>query len=581
MAAAVLSEPISPGAQLGKYQIVHRIALGGMAEIYLARVVGIHGFEKFVVLKRILPQLAASEEFVQMFFREARVAAALDHANIAHVYDVGETRGVFFSTMEYLHGEDTRFIARELARDDQQIPIAQAVAVVIGVASGLHFAHEKRGADGELLGIVHRDISPSNIVVTYDGGVKIVDFGVAKISGDPELSQRYSLKGKLAYMSPEQLTGEVDRRSDVFSLGVVLYELTTGDRLFKAQTEAETVHAVLEAPVIKPSALVQGYPVELERIVMRAIDRDPARRYQTARELQIDLEAFARNRKLEVSSASLSEWMERRFGPKREIWYDLPLPPLEPDATPVVPSTEAETRVVSRSKLAIVVQQAADPSAELVDAPAARTRTAAPHARPGPGRLRAALVALTLIAAAGAALAYRRGPTLGRVSGTTAPPPPPRTVVVVAEKGAVALLPEPQKPGPPPPIVMPLQAPASRPRATARHDRRAVHPARAGRVGAGEAFSATLARHQSEIRRCFAEAGPDRPEGGEISLRFQAGRDGRVTSLTVLPEATAATPLGACLAKVGASTVFSPQREPMQFRIPLTVQAARGVESTP
>src|SRR5262249_19573921 len=154
--------------------------------IYLARVTGMEGFEKFVVLKRILPQLAAHDEFVQMFFREARVAAALDHANIANVYEIGETEGVLFFTMEYLHGEDTRRIVRRLAKGGERLPLEHALGIVIGVASGLHFAHEKKGADGQPLGIVHRDVSPSNIVVTYDGGVKIVDFGVAKISADRE-----------------------------------------------------------------------------------------------------------------------------------------------------------------------------------------------------------------------------------------------------------------------------------------------------------------------------------------------------------------------------------------------------------
>src|SRR5262249_47290017 len=153
--------------------------------------------------------------------REARLAATLDHANIAHVYDIGETSGVYFFTMEYLHGQDLRNIMREVSRREARLPLEHALAIVMGAASGLHFAHEKTATDGKPLGIVHRDMSPSNIVVTYDGGVKVVDFGVAKMQADPELSQRYSLKGKLAYMSPEQLESRpIDRRSDVFSLGI-------------------------------------------------------------------------------------------------------------------------------------------------------------------------------------------------------------------------------------------------------------------------------------------------------------------------------------------------------------------------
>ena len=225
--------PVPPGARIGKYEVVHRIATGGMAEIFLVRAVGIYGFEKYVVLKRILPQHAASEEFVKMFLKEARVAASLDHANIAQVHDIGEAGGSTFFTMEYLHGEDLRHIVRYLDSRALRLPLEHALSIVIGAAAGLHFAHEKKGPDGRSLGIVHRDVSPANIVVTYDGGVKLVDFGIAKLATDPELSQRYALKGKLAYMSPEQLHNlPVDRRSDVFSLGIVLYEITTHARLF-------------------------------------------------------------------------------------------------------------------------------------------------------------------------------------------------------------------------------------------------------------------------------------------------------------------------------------------------------------
>ncbi|HXU04651.1 MAG TPA: serine/threonine-protein kinase, partial [Polyangia bacterium] len=270
MGAAAALALISPGTKLGKYRVLHRIAFGGMAEIYLARASGIQGFEKYVVLKRILPQFAQNHELIRMFLQEARLAAILDHANIAQVHDIGEEGGAFFFTMEYLHGEDVRVIRKRLADRSERIPLQHAVHVVIDAAAGLHFAHEKKGPDGASLGIVHRDLSPSNIVVTYAGGVKVVDFGVAKIATDAELSGRHSLKGKLAYMSPEQVTqGGVDRRSDVFALGIVLFELTVGRRLFKAAGDVETLRAVLEAPVPRPSEIVADYPADLERIVLK------------------------------------------------------------------------------------------------------------------------------------------------------------------------------------------------------------------------------------------------------------------------------------------------------------------------
>src|SRR5262245_3797092 len=179
---------IAPGARLGKYRVLHRIAFGGMAEIYLARASGIQGFEKFVVLKRILPQFAENHELIRMFLQEARLAALLDHANIAQVHDIGEDSGLFFFTMEYLHGEDVRRIVKHLNELGEGMPLDHAVHIVIDAAAGVHFAHEKQGPDGRSLGIVHRDLSPSNIVVTYAGGVKIVDFGVAKVAANADLS---------------------------------------------------------------------------------------------------------------------------------------------------------------------------------------------------------------------------------------------------------------------------------------------------------------------------------------------------------------------------------------------------------
>jgi serine/threonine protein kinase len=570
--------PILPGAHLGKYEIVHRIAFGGMAEIYLARASGIQGFEKYVVLKRILPQFAANDEFVRMFLQEARVAAALDHANIAHVYDIGEEGGVYFFTMEYLHGEDTRWILKKLARRNLRLPLEHAVAIGIGTAAGLHFAHEKKGSDGRLLGIVHRDTSPSNIVVTYDGGVKLVDFGVAKLAADPELSRRYSLKGKLAYMSPEQLENKpVDRRCDLFSLGTVLFELTTQRRLFKAENEIETMRLVLMSDLPRPSQVLPDYPPELERIVMRALDRDVDRRYATARELQVDLEAFARDARLQVSSSALADWMERSFGPKRELWHMLPRagtppPPASlPPSRPPLPSSEVETRVVSNT-----------------DGAGRRA------SRRGGARVAVAFAALAVVAVGGAALAFRRGAAAERVAaGASAAVPP--AVVLVAETGSIAIergaaaLPVAASPSdagagpgggavPAGPALAKQVAEPAEPAPPRRDGRRHLRAAAHGRGAAaapGESFSATLARHESEIRRCFTELGGDAGRAGEISLRFQTARDGHVKAVDVLPEAAATAPLGACLQRVGRATVFAPQAAPVAFRIPITVHLQR------
>ena len=242
---------------LGRYQLIKRIAIGGMAEIWVGKSTGPSGFQKVVVLKRILPSLVDRPEFVGMFLDEARIAAALSHANIVQVYDCEVEGGEYFIPMEYLHGEDVARMLRELKRRGERMPLEHALHIVTGVAAGLHYAHEKVGYDGQPMSIVHRDVTPHNVFVTYDGGVKIVDFGIAKASNRWNHTQARVLKGKIPYMSPEQCRAEVlDRRSDVFALGILLYELTTGTRLFRGRSEFEILKRIVEEPVPRPSASV-------------------------------------------------------------------------------------------------------------------------------------------------------------------------------------------------------------------------------------------------------------------------------------------------------------------------------------
>jgi serine/threonine protein kinase len=217
-----------PGQRLGRYQLIKRLAIGGMAEIFLARVVGLEGFEKRVVLKSILAQHATDEEWVQMFLEEARLAATLQHPNIAQVFDVGRDRNVHFFTMEYVRGADVRRIMKAAERRGG-VPLEVAVAIVIGAAAGLHYAHDKTDDAGRPLGIVHRDVSPANVLVSEDGAVKVVDFGIAKAALRRAATRTGTIKGKAGWISPEQCRGDrLDRRSDIFALGILLYELTTG-----------------------------------------------------------------------------------------------------------------------------------------------------------------------------------------------------------------------------------------------------------------------------------------------------------------------------------------------------------------
>jgi serine/threonine protein kinase len=320
------SQPSAPGTdqvlprQFGKYTLLRSLARGGMAEVYLALQRAVAGFEKLVVIKRILPELARDQSFVEMLLHEARVAATLSHPNIVQTFDVGEVEGTYYIAMEHVNGEDIRSIVRAMKRVGMSdFPLEHALSIVRGVCAGLAYAHDKRDLDGRPIGIVHRDVSPQNVLVTFEGDVKVVDFGIAK-STQVAVSEGVSggqLKGKIPYMSPEQATGQpIDHRSDIFSVGIVLFELSTGRRLFKSQNEHETLKLICEREYPRPSQVRPGYPAALELIVMKALQRDVNRRYQSARELQADLETFIRSERVAASTVELGRWMELLFEDK-------------------------------------------------------------------------------------------------------------------------------------------------------------------------------------------------------------------------------------------------------------------------
>ncbi len=305
--------------RFGKYTLLRRMATGGMAEIFLALQRSVAGFEKLIVIKRILPAMNQDRGFIDMLLHEARVAATLSHPNIVQTIDVGQVDGTYFIALEHVHGEDLRSIVRQMKKKAvTEFPLEHALAVILGMCAGLSYAHERRDLDGTPLNIVHRDVSPQNVIVGFAGDVKVVDFGVAK-SGTQSAEETKSgqLKGKIPYMSPEQARGEeVDHRSDIFALGVMLFELTTGRRLFKGANDLETLKLIVDRDYPRPSWVAGGYPLALESIVMRALEKDVQKRYQSAREMQADLEAFVRDEKLPVSSIALAEFMKLLFEEK-------------------------------------------------------------------------------------------------------------------------------------------------------------------------------------------------------------------------------------------------------------------------
>ncbi len=308
---------------MGRYEVLTHLATGGMAQIYLARQSGLGAFERHVVLKTILRERAQDQRFVTMFLDEAKLAATLNHQNIAQVYEVDQADGAYFMAMEYVHGENARAILETTLRRGWTIPLELAVMIVSGAAAGLNHAHERRGKNGAPLNIVHRDVSPANVMVGYDGSVKVLDFGIAKAEERATKTVGGTIKGKYGYMSPEQCKGKpIDRRSDIFALGICLYELTTLRRAFKGNDDFETMKRIVAGDVILPSVAVPGYPRELEAIVLTAMANDANARFQTGQEMIEALDAFAVRGKLTGSNTAMGRFMVQLFGNKREPWVE-------------------------------------------------------------------------------------------------------------------------------------------------------------------------------------------------------------------------------------------------------------------
>jgi serine/threonine-protein kinase len=307
-----------PTDVFGKYRLVRPLAQGGMAEIFLARQSGPAGFEKQVVIKRVLPHLSANQEFVHMFLDEARIAARLSHPNIVQIFDFGEADGAYFLAMEYLVGEDLVAIQSASRRKHRPVPGPIAAMIISSACEALHYAHTCTDDDGTPLRIVHRDISPSNIFVTYQGAVKVLDFGIAKAEGKLVQTQGGVLKGKFLYMSPEQIRGfGLDARSDVFALGAVLHELLTGQPTFQRPNELGMLRAITEEPIARPSEIVSGVSTELEEVAMRALERDLDVRWSDARAMRLALDAYIAASSSSSPMSQLQDFMRELMGEQR------------------------------------------------------------------------------------------------------------------------------------------------------------------------------------------------------------------------------------------------------------------------
>jgi len=350
-------QPLTPSTgssvagTLGRYRMLYQFASGGMASVYLAQFSGSDGFRKLVAVKLIHPHLAQDTEFIHMFIDEARLASRITHPNVAQVLELGQHLGRHFMVMEYVHGESLSEVMRATA-----LPIAIGCRVISQAAAGLHAAHELVNDDGANVGVVHRNISPSNIMIGYDGVVKVIDFGVAKAKGSLHVSTGHELKGKFSYMAPEQL-GEhstVSRQTDIFALGIVLFEVTTRRRLFRGDTDVDSLRKVLTMAIPRPGRVLPGYPAELEAIVLRALERDPARRFETAEELHKELEHYLVSTGTVVVPSDLAALMtaafETRIAEKRArreaaVKPELPTISIKTPTGPRVPEPATEPQI--------------------------------------------------------------------------------------------------------------------------------------------------------------------------------------------------------------------------------------------
>lgn len=368
----------------GKYQLLKKLATGGMAEVWLARQAGIEGFQKNVVIKRILPHLAEDREFVEMFRNEALIAARFNHPNIAQIYEFGEANGTYYIAMEFIHGEDLGRIMRKAWSAQQWVAQPLALRIVAAACEGLHYAHTRTDDAGRPLKVVHRDISPQNILISFDGSVKLVDFGIAKAADQATLTKSGAIKGKFAYMAPEQAAGKpLDARADIFAIGLVLYELLTGVRPLKRDSELGTLQAALECRIEPPSRVAE-LPEDLDPVVMRALAKAADDRYRDARQFQMALEDVLVRNQWVASSVQISELMETLFADRLQEESKLghPVPSgdeVSSQSMPAAPQPPAEKpRTPARSASAVDMNWNAPPGQ-----PSPRSRSTT-SARPAP-----------------------------------------------------------------------------------------------------------------------------------------------------------------------------------------------------
>jgi serine/threonine-protein kinase len=586
-----MANPDAAPARLGRYELLARLAAGGMGEIFLARLEGAAGFEKLFVIKRILPHLADDARFRGMLIAEARVASMMAHANICQVYELGETDGQLYIAMEYLEGVTLLPLLRKLSREKGLLDFGFVAGVALQAADALHYAHELRERGGEPLGIVHRDVTPTNLFLTEAGVIKVLDFGIAKVKDVSAHTQTGTVKGKYAYMAPEQLRGaEIDRRADVFALGVVIYEMLALRRLFQRKTDYLTFRAVMEQPIIDIRRYRTDCPDALAAALNRALDRDPEARFDTARRFgsavldavdglrrpwtQGEIGDFVRaNFAAEMAQRSAQIASAVRAGAGRQTIPLISQPDEEtteidddPHEFGAVSSEVSETPVDVRHLRGSAERLASDEPAEPPLSPAPNLD--ALRAVPGPPALQPPapivvvnprrnlfwpLVACAMVAVAAGALflVWRQMQNQQPMSlvitndrGSRIDQSGPNVLVVGPDQGS-----NDARNQVPPAPADPHQAD---PVAEARRDASTKPPIERRRP-AGDPYVDVVHAKRADVDRCTTEHG-NPPPG--MRLRIDVGTDGHARSVAFDPVSFDATPLAACIKRVFQLAMF-------------------------
>jgi eukaryotic-like serine/threonine-protein kinase len=551
---------------LGRYRIVHRLASGGMGVIYLARSEGAKGFMKPVVIKRILPHLVGDEALVGMFAREARIMSNLSHPGIVGILDFAEEQGAYLMVLEYVHGFHLGRWNRYVRRTKGSFPAEPAIHIVISVLDALHYAHTLTGPDGEPLRIVHRDISPGNVLIDVEGRIKLTDFGIARMRTDKtSASDKKSLKGTFSYMAPELLKMvDPSPKSDLYSCAVVLHEVLTGKNEFYSKDVASTAWNVLEHVPSSVEEIRPDVPPGLGEVLKRALSKAPEERHKDAFEFAQDLRRV-RGIGADEAARMVAQTASRDFN-----------------------DSQIAT-ILGATDLATLDRKWRESTRKFSFRPSLRSIRAR---RSDPATLPPTEAGFDVVVLAGR-LASRKGLIVGGAIGVVAAGvaaavamgtrTPDRTAPsVILVEGSVAAVGMAAQPEPPPAPGTMVSAkapePAGDPPARASAPNPTSPPAGNSKAAPtksrSELLTRSFARQQPQIARCFSQHASDISGSPEISVRFEVGTDGRVVSAQVQPAALGSTPLGQCIAGVARATEFGPQPEPTPFRIPIT--AKRG-----